>query len=436
MQRRYPRRTVIAATVAALALVATACGGSGDSTTGSGGPVTLSMSAWSLNSTPEFKKLAEAFHSENPDITVEFKEYDATNYDTQLTADLAAGSGPDVFILKNLKNFITYQGGDQLLDVSDVADGLGGGVNGLGNYKVEGATYAVPYRQDSWYLYYNKDLFAKAGVTPPAATWTWADYEKATADLTAGLKAAGSPAKAAYQHVWQSTVQGLALAQTSGADITKGDYGYLKPYYERALKQQQSGAQVDYGTATTNTLQYQAQFGTQQAATMLMGSWYVATLIAQQKKGDAQAFQWGFAPAPQRDASTKDKPVTFGDPTGLGINAGIDGGKTAAAKKFLAFAAGEGGASALASIGITPATLTDKVTQAYFGVQGVPTDELSRFSFGSHDTHAENPVSPMTAALQNILQETHSAIMSGSTPVDEALTKAGARARSEVIEAQ
>ncbi|MEU4745832.1 hypothetical protein AB0G02_35955, partial [Actinosynnema sp. NPDC023658] len=31
--------------------------------------------------------------------------------------------------------------------------------------------------------------------------------------------------------------------------------------------------------------------------------------------------------------------------------------------------------------------------QAYFGVQGVPTDELSRFSFGSHDTHAENPVS-------------------------------------------
>ncbi|MFE2757543.1 ABC transporter substrate-binding protein [Actinosynnema sp. NPDC059335] len=434
MRHRRSRWTALAAAVTALSLTATACGS--DEPADSGGPVTLTMSAWSLNTTPEFKKLAEAFHASNPDVTVEFKEYDATNYDTQLTADLAAGSAPDVYVLKNLKNFITYQSGEQLLDVSDVAGGLGDGVNGLGNYKVDGATYAVPYRQDSWYLYYNKDLFAAAGVTPPAGAWTWAEYEKAAADLTAGLKAAGSPAKAVYQHVWQSTVQGLALAQTPGADLLSGDYGYLAPYYRRALQLQDAGSQVDYGTATTNTLQYQAQFGTQQAAMMLMGSWYVATLIAQQKKGDAQAFQWGFAPAPQRDASTKDKPVTFGDPTGLGVNAAIDEGKVAAAKKFLAFVSGEGGATALASIGITPATLTDPVVQAYFGVEGVPSDELSRFSFTTHDTRAENPVSPQTAALQNILQETHSAIMSRSTPVDEALKQAGERARSEVLESR
>ncbi|MCC8246936.1 ABC transporter substrate-binding protein [Saccharothrix luteola] len=434
MRHRHPKWTAIAAAVTALSLTATACGA--DEPADTGGPVTLTMSAWSLNSTPEFKKLAESFQAQNPDVKIEFKEYDATNYDTQLTADLAAGSGPDLYILKNLKNFITYQAGEQLLDVSDVAGGLGDKVNGLGNYKVDGVTYAVPYRQDSWYLYYNKDLFTAAGVTPPDETWTWAEYEKASADLAAGLKAAGSPAKAAYQHVWQSTVQGLALAQTSGADLGSGDYGYLAPYYKRALEQQQAGAQVDYGTATTNTLQYQAQFGTQQAAMMLMGSWYVATLLAQQKSGAAQSFQWGFAPAPQADAGAKDKPITFGDPTGIGVNAAIDEGKTKAAKAFLTFAAGEGAATALASIGITPATLTDPVVQAYFGVQGMPSDELSKFTFTTHDTRAENPVSAQTAALQNILQETHSAIMSGSTPVDEALTKAGERARSEVLESK
>ena len=434
MRHRHPKWTAIAAAVTALTLTATACGA--DEPADSGGPVTLTMSAWSMKTTPEFQKLAEAFQAQNPEVKVEFKEYDATNYDTQLTADLAAGNGPDLYVLKNIKNFITYQAGDQLLDVSDVADGLGDKVNGLGNYKVDGVTYAVPYRQDSWYLYYNKDLFTAAGVTPPTETWTWAEYEKAVADLTAGLKAAGSPAKAAYQHTWQSTVQGLALAQTPGADLGSGDYGYLAPYYKRALEQQKAGAQVDYGTATTNTLQYQAQFGTQQAATMLMGSWYVATLIAQQKSGDAQSFQWGFAPAPQPDAGTKDKPITFGDPTGLGVNAAIDENKVAAAKKFLTFVAGEGGATALASIGITPATLTDPVVQAYFGVQGVPSDELSKFSFTTHDTRAENPVSPHTAPLQNILQETHSAIMSGSTPVDEALSQAGNRARSEVLESE
>ncbi|MFD0206835.1 MULTISPECIES: ABC transporter substrate-binding protein [Saccharothrix] len=434
MRHRHPRWTAIAAAVTALTLTATACGA--DEPADSGGPVTLTMSAWSLKTTPEFQKLAEAFQAQNPEVKVEFKEYDAANYDTQLTADLAAGSAPDLYVLKNLKNFITYQSGEQLLDVSDVAGGLGNDVNGLGNYKVDGMTYAVPYRQDSWYLYYNKDLFTAAGVTPPSETWTWAEYEKASADLAAGLKAAGSPAKAAYQHTWQSTVQGLALAQTSGADLGSGDYGYLAPYYKRALEQQKAGAQVDYGTATTNTLQYQAQFGTQQAAMMLMGSWYVATLIAQQKKGDAQAFQWGFAPAPQADAGAKAKPVTFGDPTGIGINAAIDEGKVAAAKKFLTFAAGEGAASALASIGITPATLTEPVVKAYFGVEGVPGDELSKFAFTTHDTRAENPVSPQTAALQNILLETHSAIMSESTPVDDALRQAGERARSEVLESK
>jgi multiple sugar transport system substrate-binding protein len=434
MRHRHPQWTAIAAAVTALTLTATACGA--DEPADTGGPVTLTMSAWSMKTTPEFQKLAEAFQAQNPEVKVEFKEYDATNYDTQLTADLAAGSAPDLYVLKNLKNFITYQAGEQLLDVSDVAGGLGDKVNGLGNYKVDGVTYAVPYRQDSWYLYYNKDLFTAAGVTPPSETWTWAEYEKASADLAAGLKAAGSPAKAAYQHVWQSTVQGLALAQTQGADLGSGDYGYLAPYYKRALEQQQAGAQVDYGTATTNTLQYQAQFGTQQAAMMLMGSWYVATLLAQQKAGTAQPFQWGFAPAPQADAGAKDKPITFGDPTGIGVNAAIDENKVAAAKKFLTFVAGEGGATALASIGITPATLTDPVVQAYFGVQGMPSDELSRFSFTTHDTRAENPVSAQTAALQNILQETHSAIMSGSTPVDEALTKAGERARSEVLESK
>ena len=61
--------------------------------------------------------------------------------------------------MKNLKNFYTYQSGGQLLDVSDVAGRLGSSAGGSSSYQVDGKTYAVPYRQDSWVLYYNKDLF-------------------------------------------------------------------------------------------------------------------------------------------------------------------------------------------------------------------------------------------------------------------------------------
>ena len=109
-----------------------------------------------------------------------------------------------------------------------------------------------------------------------------------------------------------------------------------------------------------------------------MGTWFVATLLDGQKKGTYQQFDWAFAPAPQFDASTTglDKtPVTFGDPTGLGVNAAVtDQDKFTVAKEFLRYAAGVEGGKALAGIGITPANTTDEVAAIYFG-NGAPSDE-------------------------------------------------------------
>jgi multiple sugar transport system substrate-binding protein len=426
--------------VASLALAGCSSGSSAstssDGASASSAPVTISLAGWSLSTTPEFQTLADAFHAKNPSITVTLKQYDATNYDTQMIADLSAGSAPDVYVLKNLKNFVTYQAGKQLMDVSDVASTLSSSTSGLSAYKVDGKTYAVPYRQDSWYLFYNKDLFDKAKVAYPDGTWTWDDYVTKAKSLTAGLKTAGSPALGTYQHVWQSLVQGFALAQTPGADLLSGNYSYLKPYYQRALDLQNSGAQVSYGTATTNSLTYQAEFGTQKAAMMPMGSWYVATLLAQQKSGDANTFAWGIAPIPQFDSSTTGTgktPVTFGDPTGMGINPAIAPSKVAAAKKFLAFVGGQDAAVALANIGITPAYSSGAVTTAYFALAGVPTDSLSKFAFSTHNTKPENPVSKYTAGIQNILGDEHSAIMSKSTSVDAALADAASRVKSQVL---
>lgn len=419
----------------ALTLVLAGCGGE-DEPADPNAPVTITMAGWSLNSTPEFKTLADGFKASHPNVTVELKEYAPGNdYDTQMITDLAAGTAPDVYVMKNLKNFYTYQSGGQLLDVSDVTSGLGS-VPALASYQVDGKAYAVPYRQDSWVLFYNKDLFAKAKVTPPDGSWTWDDYADATKRLHAGLKAAGSNATGAYQHTFQSTVQGFALAQTPNADLLSGNFGYLKPYYERSLDLQAAGAQPTFGTATTNKLTYQAQFGKQQSAMLPMGTWYVATLLNQRQSGDADKFQWGIAPAPQFDKSTTGTsatPVTFGDPTGLGINPKINKSKVAVAKAFLQYAAGPDAGKALAGIGITPAQVTDAVTATLFGLDGVPQDDLSKFAYAKHTIKPENPVSKHTAGLQNLLNETHSAILSDNKGVDAELSKAQTRAKNEVL---
>ncbi|SEE83057.1 ABC transporter substrate-binding protein [Ruania alba] len=425
-----------AATLAAAALTLTACSGDSGSAAGGGGEGdasavdTITLAGWSLSTTPEFQVLADAYQEQNPDITVELKEYDATEYDTQMIADLAAGSAPDMYVLKNLKNFFTYEDGDQLLDLSEVAAGVSDEVTGLDAYTVDGATYAIPYRQDAWYLYYNKDLFDAAGIEYPDGSWTWDDYAATAEELTTALD---GDALGTYQHSWQSTLQGFANAQAPGADLLSGDWEYLVPFYERVVELQEAGAQMDFGAVTTNSVTYQSQFGTQQTAMMPMGSWYVATLLAQQESGDADEFAWGFAPAPQVDASTTEMPVTFADPTGIGINPAVDADVAAAAKDFLAFVASEDAAAALAEIGITPAITSDTVTESFFSIDGIPTDETSQFAFSTHEVLPENPVAEETAALQNILNDAHSAILAGTVSPADGIAEAMERAQSEVL---
>ncbi|MDR0591919.1 MAG: extracellular solute-binding protein [Bifidobacteriaceae bacterium] len=438
--------SLLTALAAASALALTACGGGDETPSGSpspgntGGsseapaaePVTITMSGWSLETTPEFQVLADAFHAANPDVTVEIKEYDANDYGTLMLADMSAGAAPDIITIKEAKALGQWVDGGQLLDVTDVVSGLASNVSGAGSYTIDGVNYAAPYRQDSWVLYYNIDLFAQAGIDPPDGTWTWDDYAATAKELTSKL---GGP-KGAYEHSWQSTLQGFAQAQTPGADLAGGqDYSYLKPYYERVLDLQDSGAQEAYGNISTNKLTYQGQFGKQEAAMMAMGSWYVATLLAQQASGEADSFAWGIAPIPQYDSSTTgtDKvPVTFGDPTGLAINAGIDESKLEAAKAFLAFAASDAAGVALAEIGIVSSVASDAVTAAYFGQAGIPADDLSKFAMSTHDTRPENPQSPNISAIQTALGEAHSAIMSESSGIDEAIAQATETIQAEI----
>lgn len=441
----------IGATIATTTLLLAGCGngdtnGSADANGDTGGSadgeaagdegeeLTLTLAGWSLDTTPEFQTLADGFTEQNPNIKVELVEYaDGEDYDTQMITDLAGGTAPDLYPLKNLNKFFMYYDGEQLLDVSDITGDLPADISGLENYQVDGTTYAVPYRQDAWFLYYNKDLFDAAGVDHPDGSWTWDDYGQAAKQITDGLADTDTPATGAYQHSWQSTIQGFATAQTPNADFLSGDWEYFVPYYDRAVALQDEGAIVDYGTLTTNSLSYQSQFGKQDAAMLVMGSWYIATLLAEQESGDADQFEWGMAPVPQYDASTTDTPITFADPTAIGINPAVSDEVAAAAKQFLAYIASEDAAADLVEIGITPAVTNETVAEVLFGLDGVPTDELSQFTYTTRDVRPENIVDANTAALQNILGDAHSAIMSGSVSPDAGIAEAMERAEAEVL---
>jgi len=397
-----------------------------------GGPTSLTVSAWSLSATPEFAKLVDGFRSVCPQVDVTLRDYVASAYATRVTSDLRAGTAADIIALPSTTQTYAWASGGYLMRVADVVSGLPSGLSGVDAYTVNGWAYGVPYRQNPWLLFYNRDLFQAAGVPIPDGTWTWDTYVAVAKDLTARLAAAGLKATGAYQDAAPAAVQGFANAQAG--DVTSptgpfatGDYTYLTPYYNRVLDLQGAGVQPTPEAIATDHLTPASQFGRQKAAMMLIGASYLPTLIDDQVANRADRFAWGVAPAPQVSAALTGAPVTFGDPSGFGINARLAADKVRAAKALLAYAASLPAAEALASLGITPAASSDAITIALVSLPGMPTDALSKFALQTHVIKPLNPPGPRTAEIQAVLADTHTAILSGAAPVPDALAAAGQR---------
>lgn len=47
-----------------------------------------------------------------------------------------------------------------------------------------GEYYGIPFKQEMWCVYYNKDIFDAAGVPYPSGSWTWDEYVATAKKLT------------------------------------------------------------------------------------------------------------------------------------------------------------------------------------------------------------------------------------------------------------
>ncbi|QJT06950.1 extracellular solute-binding protein [Streptomyces asoensis] len=170
-----------------MAAVLTGCGLSGDSD-----DVTLRLVAAdygdsSANSSKKYwDKLVEAYEKDHPGVTVDVTVYSWNEVDAKVKAMVDAGKAPD---MAQIGAYADYAAADQLYKVSDVlsipveADF----VSQLANAgEVRGVQYGMPFASSTRLLFYNKTLFAKAGLTPPT---TWAELaEDAKALKDEGVK--------------------------------------------------------------------------------------------------------------------------------------------------------------------------------------------------------------------------------------------------------
>jgi multiple sugar transport system substrate-binding protein len=120
------------------------------------------------------EKAKADFAKKHPGVNVEFVAQPFDQYYTLLGAAIQAGKGPDV---------VLFNGGGQIRDragalapldtyVADDRQRLAG----WDAFTKDGKTYAAPVTLQGHPVYYNKELYQKAGLDPDSPPRTWDDF--------------------------------------------------------------------------------------------------------------------------------------------------------------------------------------------------------------------------------------------------------------------
>ncbi|MBI1851524.1 MAG: extracellular solute-binding protein [Planctomycetes bacterium] len=140
------------------------------------------------------RRLVAAFTASHPEIDVELR-VQPTLYEEKVRTLLAADLLPDVLYVGSYE-FPALAPRDVFLDLEPfVRDAALGDYYGevLDAFRWNGRLLGLPKDWTPFVLYYNADLFERAGVSPPTDAWTWDDYLAAAKKLTRDDDGDGEP---------------------------------------------------------------------------------------------------------------------------------------------------------------------------------------------------------------------------------------------------
>lgn len=297
-----------------------------------GGGVTLTMGSWRSDDTKQMNAILDKFHEAHPNITIKFDPSLPNEYNTSLRTQLETGKGPDLFYLRSFATSRDlFQQGflEPLDDVKGLKD------NFTDQYREpwatdDGKSYGIPFIAVSHGIYYNKDLFAKLGIQPPA-TWEEliADAKKIQdSGVTPFANASGDAwtiAEIVFMNLAPNFIGGREgrLAYLSG-DRCFNDANTVAAF--QAIKD--LAPYLPKGQEGLKYYDSQQLFLQGKAAMWLGGSWDIP--FFETEKPD---FQWGvFATPPP---AGKPEFVTFHLDAGMGLNSKST--HKAEAKEFLSW---------------------------------------------------------------------------------------------------
>ncbi len=205
-------------------------GKTGTTTPGTGGDegkkVEILLGYYSSDSSDaKMKELIEQFEKQHPNITVKTQSAPYGQFYQKLDTQIAAGQAPDVWLSDGVYVMKYAQRGA----AKDLTDWIARDLKadeyfGLDfNKDADGRYWGVPQGIQVGVLFYNKELFDKAGVAYPSDEWTWEDLKSSAAKLT--VDAGGKTAEDSGFDAASVNQFGLTFFS-----ITEGWFSVMKSY--------------------------------------------------------------------------------------------------------------------------------------------------------------------------------------------------------------
>lgn len=261
----------------------------------------IRLEVWGVfDDSDAYGELFNQYRDINPFISsIEYRKLSPDTYKEDLLNALAAGNGPDIFMIRNtwtdsfrdkiipapptLLTEKTFR--DAFVDVA-AEDFLG----------KDTLAYAMPLSVDSLALYYNKDLFNAAGITEPPKTWEelLGDVPRLTRIDAYGNITQSAIALGTADNINRSPDILLALARQYA--IQGSERGVTAQSFTQALDFYTRFARFGSPEYTWNVRQHYSidAFYEGTAAMMINYSWQIPTLRQKNAK-----FNFGVVPLPQ-----------------------------------------------------------------------------------------------------------------------------------------
>jgi raffinose/stachyose/melibiose transport system substrate-binding protein len=125
-----------------------------------------------------WQDMANEYMAKHPNVKINITILENEAFKTKLTTVTQAGTPPDIFQSWGGGTMNDQISAGLLKDITADLDANGGAwrntfaPGALAVYALNGKNYGVPWDMGEVAWWYNKDLFAKAGITTPPTTWT------------------------------------------------------------------------------------------------------------------------------------------------------------------------------------------------------------------------------------------------------------------------